>query len=265
MNDGENSWDLIIKGLSFEKKLVILNPMKQGFYMGRHPVMVNVLIILIVALLGVAIVFFSLNIFTRHGEWTRVPQVEDISYTEAIKILHEQGFRTDIRDSIYNEEIRPGYVVEQFPKSGSKVKPGRKIFLYINAVHPREVLIDGDSYSPGAAMEGFSQRQGLAKLEELGFKNVKVVTLPGTSDRVIRLVVHGKTIKKMQKVPVNAEIIMEVYDGKLRKIQDSILEEEYLQYVMEEGDPYEEEGEETSNEKYKVLEPEPEPEIQVIE
>lgn len=212
--------------------------MKKGFYMGRHPVLINAVIIFLVAVLGIAIVFFSLNVFTRHGAWDTVPGVENMSYTEAIKILHDHGFRTDIRDSIYNEEIKPGFVVEQFPKSGSKVKPGRKIFLYINAVHPREILIDGDSYQSGSALEGFSLRQGLAKLEELGFKNIKVVTVPGTSDRIIRLIANGKTVRKMQKVPINAQITIEVYDGELRKIQDSLLDEEYLKYVMEEGDPY---------------------------
>lgn len=213
--------------------------MKPEFFIGRHPVLANVLIIIIIAILGIAIVFFSLNIFTKHGEWAQVPAIENISYTDAIKILHENGFRTDIRDSLYKENIKPGYVIEQFPKAGSKVKPGRKIFLYINAVHPREVLIDGDSYSPGAALEGYSLRQGMAKLEELGFKNINVVTVPGTSDRIIRLVVNGKTIRKMQKIPVNSFITMEVYDGQLQRVQDSLLEEEYMKYVMEEGDPYE--------------------------
>ena len=211
---------------------------KEGSFFSRHPVMINAIIIFLIGILGIAIVFFSLNIFTRHGEYATVPKVEDISYTDAIKLLHEKGFRTDIRDSIYNEDIKPGYVVEQFPRPGSKVKPGRKIFLYINAVHPREVLIDADSYQSGGALEGYSLRQGLARLEELGFRNIKVVTKPGTSDRIIQLMTNGQTIRKMQKVPVNAQIIVEVYDGQLRSVQDSILEEEYLQYMKEEGYPY---------------------------
>lgn len=207
--------------------------MKGDFYFRRHPVLANVIIIILIAIIGILIVFFSLNLFTRHGASAMVPEVENMTYTQAIKSLHEHGFRTDIRDSIYNEEIPPGYVVEQFPKAGSYVKPGRKIFLYINAVHPREVLIDSDNSSPGNALKGYSMRQGLAKLEELGFKNVKVVKVPGDSDRVIRLIVNGRTIGKMEKVPINALITMEVYNGQLREINDSILMEEYLEYVNE--------------------------------
>ena len=207
--------------------------MSKKFNFKQHPVMANVAIICIVAVIGLFIVFISLNIFTRHGEWKAVPEVENMSFTNAIHILHDNGFRTDIRDSVFKEEIAPGFVVEQFPKSGSKVKPGRKIFLYINAVHPREYVIDPDNSMPGDALKGYSFRQGLAKLEELGFKKINIVKVPGDNDRIIRLLANGKTISKMEKVPVTALITLEVYDGMLNRVSDSILDEQYLQYVTE--------------------------------
>lgn len=220
--------------------------MSKDFYFRQHPVIANVVIIILVAILGLVIVFISLNIFTRHGEWETVPEVENISFTNAIHILHENGFRTDIRDSVFKEDIAPGYVVEQFPKPGSKVKPGRKIFLYINAVHPRELIIDADNSMPGEALKGYSFRQGMAKLEELGFRKINVVKVPGDNDRIIRLMANGKTISKMEKVPVTALITLEVYDGQLNRVTDSLLDEEYLQYVTEVEDdnfPSEEPGE----------------------
>lgn len=207
--------------------------MRGDYYFRRHPVIANVLVIILVAFIGVWIIFLSLNIFTRHGETDKVPQVENMSYTQAIQTLHNHGFRTDIRDSLYNEEIQPGFVIEQFPKSGSKVKPGRKVFLYINAVHPRETVIDSDNSGDGEALKGYSMRQGLAKLEELGFKKVNIVKIPGENDRIIRILVNGKTVRKMEKVPVNALVTVEVYDGQLNRMNDSILDEEYLRYVTE--------------------------------
>lgn len=207
--------------------------MKWDSYFRNHPIIANLLIIVIVGFIGVFIVYLSLGLFTRHGEYQLVPEVENLSYTQAIKNLHEHGFRTDIRDSIYNEEIEPGFVVEQFPKPGSKVKPGRKIFLYINAVHPREVIIDSDNSSQDNALKGYSLRQGLAKLEELGFKKVNVVKIPGENDRIIRLLAGGHTISKMEKIPVNQMITIEVYDGQLRNEADSLLNEEYLLYTTE--------------------------------
>lgn len=207
--------------------------MRGDRYFTQHPVIANILIIFIVGIIGIFIVYLSLSIFTHHGEFRMVPEVENMSYTQAINNLHEKGFRTDIRDSVYNEDIEPGYVIEQFPKPGSKVKPGRKIFLYINAVHPKEMIIDSDNSLSDNALKGYSLRQGLARLEELGFKKVNIVKVPGESDRIIRLIADGHTIAKMEKVPVNRLITVEVYDGQLRNLSDSILDEEYLQYVTD--------------------------------
>ncbi|MCH5224490.1 MAG: PASTA domain-containing protein [Muribaculaceae bacterium] len=217
--------------------------MSKEFKIGQHPVLANIVIIALVAIIGLVILFLWLNIFTRHGEWETVPEVENMSFTNAIHTLHDKGFRTDIRDSVYKDEITPGFVVEQFPKAGSKVKPGRKVFLYINAVHPRELIIDADNSVAGEALKGYSLRQGLAKLEELGFRKVNVVKVPGDNDRIIRLLANGKTVAKMEKVPVTAMITVEVHDGQLNRVTDSLLEEEYLQYVTE----VEEDGSEAPN------------------
>ena len=210
----------------------LIKEMSKEFSLRDHPVFANIIVIFIVAIIGLVIVYLSLNVFTRHGEWDVVPNVENMSFTNAIKELHEIGFRTDIRDSVYKEDVNPGFVVEQFPKPGARVKPGRKIFLYINAVHPREYVIDPESL-PGDALKGYSLRQGLAKLEELGFRKVEIKRIPGDNDRIIKILANGKVVSKMQKVPVNAQIIVEVHDGQLNRVTDSILAEEYFQYITE--------------------------------
>ena len=213
--------------------------MDYGGFFNRHPVFSNIIIIFIIAFIGLWIAYLSLKIFTNHGAFETLPAVENMSYTQAVNVLHEEGFRVDIRDSVYNEDVKPGYVIEPFPKAGSSVKPGRKIFLYINAVHPREMIIDSDK-GIGEALKGYSMRQGMAKIEELGFRHVKVVKVIGDNDRIIKLTANGKTVMKMDKIPVTAEIVMEVYDNSLNAVNDSIQNEEYLQSLAE-GE-YEDDG-----------------------
>lgn len=217
----------------------------------RHPVLANLIIIAIVAVLGIMIAYFSTAIFTKHGESDIVPKIENISYTEAIKILHDKGFRVDIRDSLFRDDIKPGYVIEQFPKANSVVKPGRKIFLYINAVHPKEVIIDNDNNPREDALRSFSFRQGMAKLEELGFKNIRVVRVLGDNDCIVKILANGKVVKKMQKVPVNAKIVVEVYDGRLGDLRDSLQNAEYDANRV----PYTEEGGEYQSEYPEYSEP----------
>lgn len=197
-----------------------------GAFMSKHPVLCNILIICAIAVIGIYVVFLALAIFTKHGESDKVPGVENMSYTRALEILHDRGFRVDIRDSIYRDDVRPGYVVEQFPKANATVKPGRKIFLYINAVHPKEVVLDDDNHPSEYAMKGQSQRSAQAKLEELGFKNVRVVKVLGSSDRVVKVLANGRPVRKMQKVAVNAAITLEVSDGRLEMLKDSLQNEE---------------------------------------
>lgn len=199
--------------------------MRDKNFLNGHPILANVIIIVLVAAAGLGIAYFSFAIFTRHGESATVPGVENMSYTQAIQILHAKGFKVDIRDSLYKENVKPGYVIEQFPKSNSIVKPGRKIFLYINAVHPKEVIIDEDNNPREDALKSTSFRQGYARLEELGFKNIRVVKVLGENDCISKIFANGKVVKKMEKIPVNAKIVMEVFDGNLDAVRDSLQSE----------------------------------------
>lgn len=206
--------------------------------MDRHPVVANFMIILIIALLGIYAAYLAAALFTKHGRTLTVPGVENMTYTEAVKKLHEAGLRVDIRDSLYREDMRPGFVIEQFPKARSIVKPGRKVFLYINAVHPKEVILDDDNHPSEFALKGESYRSALAKLEELGFKNVNMVKVLGSTDRVVKILANGRPIRKMQKVPVNVSIVVEVSDGRLRDLQDSLRAAELDRYYRENPDAY---------------------------
>lgn len=216
-------------------------------FIDRHPVMANLVIIFIIGALGIYAAYLATALFTKHGRSLEVPSVENLSYTQAISRLHEAGLNVDIRDSLYREDLRPGFVIEQFPKPHSWVKPGRKIFLYINAVHPKEVILDDDNHPNEFALKGLSQRSALAKFEELGFKNVKVVKVLGTTDRVVKVLANGKPVHKMQKISVKSSIVIEVSDGRLMDIQDSLTNLEYLDAYREnqntEGGAYYETGE----------------------
>lgn len=208
---------------------------KKSGFIWKHPIIANLLVIILVAFIGFYCVYISIALFTKHGQSDIVPSVVNMSYTQAIEKLHEHGFRVDIRDSIYREDVKPGYVIEQFPEAKSEVKPGRKIFLYINAVHPKEVIIDDDNHPNEYAFNGYSFRQGQAKLEELGFKNIRVVKVLGESDRILKILANGKAVRKMQKVPVNSIITIEVCDGRLSDLRDSLRNAELLDNYQDPG------------------------------
>lgn len=217
-------------------------------------VWINLLVIIVVAVVGLAITYLCMALFTKHGETTTVPKVENISYTSAVELLHSKGFNVDIRDSLFRDDVKPGYVIEQFPRANSVVKPGRKIFLYINAVHPKEVVMDDGADYTAMALKDWSYRQARARLMELGFKNVRTVTVLGADDRVVKILANGKPVYQMQKIAVNAPIIIEVSDGRLGALRDSLYEAERIRNYegMDFGDypglEYTGDTEETGNE-----------------
>lgn len=223
-------------------------------FVSRHPILANIAIIGIIAILGIYAVYVAIALFTKHGQSDELPSVEGRTYTEAISILHDHGFKVDIRDSLYREDIKPGYVIEQFPKAHSIVKPGRKIFLYINAVNPKQVIIDDMNRPNEYALKGESYRGVMAKLTELGFKNIKVIKVLGTTDRVVKISANGKPVHKMEKIPINAQIIVEISDGRLLSIKDSLQYGEGMEryesdyYNEENSDPIVNESEPVSTE-----------------
>ena len=95
-------------------------------------------------------------------------------------------------------------------------------------------MIDDDNHPLEDALKSFSFRSGMARLEELGFKNIKIVKVLGDNDCIVKILANGKTVKKMQKVPVNAHIVVEVYDGRLTELRDSLQAEEYIQNRIDE-------------------------------
>ena len=101
-------------------------------------------------------------------------------------------------------------------------------------MHPREVIIDDDNHPAEYALKGMSYRSAKAKLEELGFKNIRMVKVLGASDRVVKILANGKPIRKMQKVAVNVQITMEISDGRLNDLQDSLRNAELMD-IYDEG------------------------------
>lgn len=201
----------------------------------RYTLLINLLIILVVAVVGVFIAYFSMAIFTKHGQETVVPKVENMRYTKAIEVLHKDGFNVEIRDSLFRDDIKPGHVIEQFPRANSTVKPGRKIFLYINAVHPKEVVIDDEAHRGELALKNWSLRQVKARLTELGFKKIRIITVMGPDDRVIKLIAKGRPVYKMEKVAVNVPITIEVSDGRLLAVRDSLYDAERIKELQNMG------------------------------
>ena len=92
-------------------------------------------------LITVTFFYVNLPIMTNHGESLTVPDLEGLSVTELQEFLVDRDLRYEVVDSVYSSEYPPLTVTRQFPKPGSKVKEGRKIFISLNSVNPPSTLM----------------------------------------------------------------------------------------------------------------------------
>lgn len=90
-------------------------------------------------LLGVAFLiglwfftFDSLKNFTNHGVQVEVPDLSGLNVYEAMERLDELKLLYEIDSVRYTEDFPPHAILEFFPSEGSKVKPGRRIFIKSN-------------------------------------------------------------------------------------------------------------------------------------
>jgi beta-lactam-binding protein with PASTA domain len=79
------------------------------------------------------LLFLWLGFYTRHGVKVEVPNIKGMSLEKAVATLEEFDLRFEVSDTIYEERLKPNAVAEQNPVAGSGVKPGRIIYLKVNA------------------------------------------------------------------------------------------------------------------------------------
>ena len=89
-------------------------------------IVVNLAIALavVVVLLAAAIIF--LNRFTKHNQELTVPDLSNLTASEAAYVAHKAGMRTEVTDSVYVKRMKKGAVYRQNPPAGAKVKEGRR-------------------------------------------------------------------------------------------------------------------------------------------
>lgn len=123
-------------------------------------------------LLGIALALISIFIislpflFEKEKEAvTKVPNVINLKYEEAFKILNEKKLNTIINKSVYSKEFAKGKVVEQSIKDGETVKEGTDITL---------VVSKGEESIKMKNLIGMNIEQAKSTIEELGLRLSKL-------------------------------------------------------------------------------------------
>lgn len=158
----------------------------------RYPVVAHLIYIIAVLLLLVVVLNFGLRWGTRHGKTISVPNFVGMGIDEVRAEASRMDLNIVVQDSIFDSDVAGGVVVEQLPRYGHKrdvkVKPGRKIYVTINAYNRRTVTV------PFVAKQ--SLRQAKNQLERAGLTIRELIYEPDrvATDYVLREEIGGRQI-----------------------------------------------------------------------
>lgn len=159
----------------------------------------NLLWAVVLVLALVVAINVTLGFLTHHGQEIAVPDLTNMSVSEARKLAADNEVNAIVTDSVYVRRMERGAVFSQNPKAGAKVKKGRKIRLTINAVVPKKVTMPN--------LVGLSMRQAKAELSSRG---LSLGTLMYVSDmatnNVLKQLYRNREINPGTTVESGAEI-----------------------------------------------------------
>lgn len=164
------------------------------------------LILMLLIVLGVTLLWLPnwLNDRTGHGVRVVVPAVIGQTAEEAVESLESAGLRPMVIDTIYSNDGRqPGEVIDQLPEGDLPVKPGRIVYLTINAYDVRQVIFPD--------VTQWSTRQAQSHLRELGFVADSVVYESYEFDDLVLSVTQGRRPMKIgESYPIMTKVILHV-------------------------------------------------------
>lgn len=87
------------------------------------------------SLLGLYLVMnhVVMPVYTRQGAAVTVPEVRELSFEQASNIVEDRDLRPERRDQPFNPSLPRDAVVDQNPQPNASVKPGRRVYLYVNS------------------------------------------------------------------------------------------------------------------------------------
>lgn len=182
-------------------------------------ILFNLFAMLVVSALLIWLTLGGLKIYTRHNQAFPMPDIYGMSQEDALRVLKKGELKMEISDSVYNEAMPPGVILETIPKAGSMIKKKRTIFVVVNNTQVKHLIIPN--------IFEISRRQAEALLSGSGFTNVTIKYIPGTfHDLSLYLKnTQGRILQAGERVPYNEPLTLEVSNADLM--------EEYLRDSLE--------------------------------
>lgn len=160
----------------------------------------------VVAMVVVLAAWLWLDAYTLHGEKVKVPDLKTLSMEEATQTMEALGLHVEVIDSVYSDEAPKATVVGQDPDSGQFVKPGRVVYLVMNASLPKMLNMP--------ELVNLSKRQAISVLEIIGLKVAEMQYRPDPClNCVLAQLYEGKPIAADTRIRKGESITLVLGEG----------------------------------------------------
>ena len=148
----------------------------------------NLLLALLVVIGLLVLAQGGLSLITRHNRTVTVPDFTNLTVSEARDLARDSHVGVKVTDSVFVRRLGAGIIYRQSPKAGSTVKKGRSIFLTINSIVPRKVVMPN--------LIGYSLNEARAELNNRGLSLGKLnYTQDIATNQVLRQTVRGRNVR----------------------------------------------------------------------
>lgn len=147
-----------------------------------------------------------LDFYTGHDDLIKVPDLNGIEVVKLDSLVDYYALRYEIIDSIFDQSRAKGVVVNQTPLAGTDVKEHRKIYLTINSLQTRKVVLP-DIFD-------LTLRQAVVRLQKSGLKVGKLEYRSDiATNKVLAFKVNGMPIDIGQELYYGTIIDLVVGQG----------------------------------------------------
>jgi eukaryotic-like serine/threonine-protein kinase len=175
-------------------------------FITRRALIWNLLAGLVVFMGLIVLVFYGLDMFTKHGKFKKVPNVIGKSSKDAMKILEDADFKVVIQDSVYTDTVGGGVCLRQIPTPNEDVKVNRTVYLTVNNMMPPLVELPN--------IYGYSKEIGIEALFRRGFK-LGDTTFKNdfTPNSILEVRHNNRKLIKGDKIPYGSKIDLLISKG----------------------------------------------------
>jgi len=107
-----------------------------GYFFSSKIFLINLIAMVGILLMLMIIFFWAIQNYTRHNESIEVVSLKHRTIEQAMAWATSRNFKLVVADSLYVKNGTGGLIIDQYPLSGARVKPGRTIYLTIQTYNP---------------------------------------------------------------------------------------------------------------------------------